>query len=763
MAITDLQAAQEMAEKYPELHESRQIAFGQNYLQDLEQGTGTSQYYTGFGLAPDWVTGAIGDPYKAPVVQEPTAGDAQVAEQVAAQDRGDGITGASAVTAMTPNQAYAIPGEMPKTPVSGVWGPMDYLQDETVTPPITDQAGAVAAMTQPEAYSLPGESDPFLASGAAGGARLPATQATTTLPSGDVFATDDPMLEEKMDYTEKTPSWWESARDNFISTGRDVGNIFKDLAARGIDISKIAGSAIMNAIQPGLGLITQLPIGSASGAQQDLVKDQFVNEGVVLDDIGRIQQVGEYDTPENVMAGYAPGATGLQIGDLKIGGGTIQHSIVDRLSDLEKTKNEKYNGSFYNADGTPKNNPDTGQPTKLGQREEALKENLNTVARAAGAVTLEGPQYTKNPEAEGYTTFDDTKKAGVTTYATDYFPELGQEDTAPIDDIDEGFQTRFTAKDEGAWKGPGEISGVAGKNIVDPNRIADTTSKVGLEQRGKIDRTDAYPDYSEVTGVEPLSEIYRDQIMDIAAEQKAKENALQEELEAYRDPIMDMELPESVDLGNPLGDDRVVSEELGLVGTPQHPTMLDIAGPTIDDTKPGMLGDVGFTYDDLASQALGEALHGGDQKAEIDRGPAPNYREGPPGLSGPAPEPTPTADFYHDPITTGGGGAQGDKGGKIVCTMMNESYGFGSFRNKIWMKFHKDLSPEYQKGYHKLFLPLVKIAKTNKVVKKVLEHIAVHSTIDMRQATRGKKHLLGRVYRKILLPLCYWVGKNAKK
>ena len=108
-----------------------------------------------------------------------------------------------------------------------------------------------------------------------------------------------------------------------------------------------------------------------------------------------------------------------------------------------------------------------------------------------------------------------------------------------------------------------------------------------------------------------------------------------------------------------------------------------------------------------------------------------------------------------------GGGSGGNT--KIVCTMMNESYGFGSFRNKIWMKFHKDLSPEYQKGYHKLFLPLVKIAKTNKVVKKVLEHIAVHSTIDMRQATRGKTHLLGRVYRKILLPICYIVGKNAKR
>jgi hypothetical protein len=110
------------------------------------------------------------------------------------------------------------------------------------------------------------------------------------------------------------------------------------------------------------------------------------------------------------------------------------------------------------------------------------------------------------------------------------------------------------------------------------------------------------------------------------------------------------------------------------------------------------------------------------------------------------------------PGESGGSGPTG--GGKIVCTMMNESYGFGSFRNKIWMKFHKDLSPEYQKGYHRLFLPLVKIAKTNKIIKNILEHIAVHSTIDMRQSMRGKKHLLGRLYRKILLPICYWAGKK---
>jgi hypothetical protein len=103
---------------------------------------------------------------------------------------------------------------------------------------------------------------------------------------------------------------------------------------------------------------------------------------------------------------------------------------------------------------------------------------------------------------------------------------------------------------------------------------------------------------------------------------------------------------------------------------------------------------------------------------------------------------------------------------KIVCTMMNETYGFGSFRNKIWLRQSKDLAPEYQKGYHKIFLPLVNLTlrkKTNKIVRKILEHIAVHRTIDIRQEARGKTHILGRVYRKVLEPICYLVGKYGKR
>ena len=100
--------------------------------------------------------------------------------------------------------------------------------------------------------------------------------------------------------------------------------------------------------------------------------------------------------------------------------------------------------------------------------------------------------------------------------------------------------------------------------------------------------------------------------------------------------------------------------------------------------------------------------------------------------------------------------------------MMNDSYGFGSFRNKIWLKYAKDnLVKEHEIGYHALFLPLVKFSKRegliNKAVKKVLEHIAIHRTIDIRQEARGKKHMLGRIYRKVLEPICYWVGKYGKR
>ena len=109
---------------------------------------------------------------------------------------------------------------------------------------------------------------------------------------------------------------------------------------------------------------------------------------------------------------------------------------------------------------------------------------------------------------------------------------------------------------------------------------------------------------------------------------------------------------------------------------------------------------------------------------------------------------------------------QSSGGGKIVCTMMNEFYGIGSFRNRVWLA-HSASMPNakvYETGYHTLFLPLVAFAKKdgflNKVVRKVLEHIAKHRTADIYKQMRGKKRdLLGRIYRAVIEPVCYTVGK----
>jgi hypothetical protein len=104
-------------------------------------------------------------------------------------------------------------------------------------------------------------------------------------------------------------------------------------------------------------------------------------------------------------------------------------------------------------------------------------------------------------------------------------------------------------------------------------------------------------------------------------------------------------------------------------------------------------------------------------------------------------------------------------GGKIVCTMMNEEYGFGSFRNKIWLAHSANMpnAKVYEKGYHTMFLPLIAFAKRdgkiNHMVKKTLEHIARHRTADIWKQKHGKRDALGAVYRFILEPICYVVGK----
>ncbi len=190
-------------------------------------------------------------------------------------------------------------------------------------------------------------------------------------------------------------------------------------------------------------------------------------------------------------------------------------------------------------------------------------------------------------------------------------------------------------------------------------------------------------------------------------------------------------------------------------------TSTDPADDFDDGTMTGVAADItgdpiGGFFDAVDSAAGGSGSPSGgltDAQAAANQDAARGGNTGSTGMSD-------AQAAANQDAARGGSSGGGGSGGKIVCTMMNDSYGFGSFRNKIWLRHSKDLAPEYQKGYHKIFLPLVKLSKNNKVLKKMLEHIAVHRTIDIRQESRGKVHLLGRVYRKILEPICYFVGKH---
>lgn len=107
-------------------------------------------------------------------------------------------------------------------------------------------------------------------------------------------------------------------------------------------------------------------------------------------------------------------------------------------------------------------------------------------------------------------------------------------------------------------------------------------------------------------------------------------------------------------------------------------------------------------------------------------------------------------------------------GGKIVCTAMNEAYGFGSFRQAIWLKHSASMpnAKTIEKGYHTLFLPVVAYAfngtpnAIRNAVRSIAEHIARHRTADLWKEMRGKKRdPLGRIYRAVIEPLCFVVGK----
>ena len=104
--------------------------------------------------------------------------------------------------------------------------------------------------------------------------------------------------------------------------------------------------------------------------------------------------------------------------------------------------------------------------------------------------------------------------------------------------------------------------------------------------------------------------------------------------------------------------------------------------------------------------------------------------------------------------------------GKIICTAMNKMYGFGSYRNALWMKYQSShmAAEEYELGYHKLVMPLVKKMPTNNTIRTVLERLAKRRTINIRKELRGQKlPLYYRSMKYTVRPLLFAVGWLVKK
>jgi hypothetical protein len=115
----------------------------------------------------------------------------------------------------------------------------------------------------------------------------------------------------------------------------------------------------------------------------------------------------------------------------------------------------------------------------------------------------------------------------------------------------------------------------------------------------------------------------------------------------------------------------------------------------------------------------------------------------------------------------GGDDGDGDGDSKVICTALNQMYGFGSFRNVIWMKHNsapKD-SVKYpnseclELGYHKIFGPLAKKMPDSPLLAKILGRIARVRTDRVRRELKGKPLTLeSKIHMLFLRPPAFVIG-----
>ena len=111
-----------------------------------------------------------------------------------------------------------------------------------------------------------------------------------------------------------------------------------------------------------------------------------------------------------------------------------------------------------------------------------------------------------------------------------------------------------------------------------------------------------------------------------------------------------------------------------------------------------------------------------------------------------------------------GGDKGSDSGKSIVCTAMYQTTGLQDWAKamKIWYIYQKKyLTIQHQEGYHKLFKPFVKGMHKSNIIKAIGAHFAKHRTQHLKHVMfNSKPSLLGKIYNKVLEPICYWAGRK---
>jgi hypothetical protein len=659
-------------------------------------------------------------------------------------------------------QDLGIPTRVPVAPETSVEAitNVDTPLTQMITDPVTGQTQTVKqAMTENAAYTGT-TSDPFLVSGAAGGARLPTTPANTDIMVEDL---SEPFADER-GITGKRVSY-PGDQSGVIKGAIDPQPVRTILAPDGITYDAVTGQPIYEDLD-----------AQAAATDLALGTQDFVTEEDLANNTGLLQKLGlpaDFNIKRAALEAGINLAVGVPISLIARGLGVVLPDRDPRQNALEEMYDVK-DGTIQS--GLMKDyNPVSGNPLDPTYGlQDAYQKRIDTINKTLGGMTLEQYQNTDLVQRK-----KDLEEAMAKEKAM-----LDQLQYGDPEKIAAGIQT---ADDDSGSEMLDTSTGVT--QPFDADTFDDDVTLTSTPPTGTI--TPLEDDFEFTTTLPPdrttgpieLSDMSREEMMEFANELPGTEGL--DLIQAYND-LQEYE-SDLEEIGKDVDYIGYTEQEKADIAagkkTPELGELIDFG---LDETI-GKPPDTSNVVEDIGIENIQENIDRATDQDIIDRGGGDNISTGgldpnrgqqvDRGSSGagdnqpvttttkPGELKTSTYDAeLEDDRDTGGGGNTGGK--SIVCTAMYQTTGLEDWSKamKIWYIYQKKyLTIQHQEGYHKLFKPFVKGMHKNKIIKVIGAHVAKHRTQDLKHIMFGSKSSwLGRLYRKILEPICYIVGKYAK-